>query len=164
MKLLFTNDWLREKIPSDPDHEPLAGGFPESEVEDGGRTAVMRERNVVQLRISLGVLVRKLRIREGLTIAELSEKADVAEDELLQVEHDPHYTARPRLIFQLSEYFKVSLVTLAQISGATHVVQRALYNEAVKFAAHSDDVSVLSGDELRLLDAFVALLNERTKV
>jgi hypothetical protein len=29
MKLLFTNDWLRRKILSDPDDEPSAGGEPE---------------------------------------------------------------------------------------------------------------------------------------
>jgi transcriptional regulator with XRE-family HTH domain len=166
MKLLFTIDGLRRKIAADPDDEPMAG-------DSGGRsvdhalaaenTAVIGENKVVPLRIALGVLVRQLRLREGLSIAQLSERAEVAEDEVRQVEHDPHYTARPRLIFNLSEYFGVSLVTLSQVSGTTHAVNRVLYNAAVKYAAHSDDVSVLTNEEREALDSFVAVLNERSK-
>jgi transcriptional regulator with XRE-family HTH domain len=111
----------------------------------------------------LGVFVRQLRSKEGLSIPELAERARVSEDELRLVEHDPHHTASPRLIFQLSEYFLVSLTTLSQMAGATHEVDRVLYNEAVKYAARSDDVSILTTDEQTALDAFVAMINERAK-
>jgi hypothetical protein len=50
------------------------------------------------------------------------------------------------------------------MSGTTHAVNRALYNDAVKYAAHADDMSALTDEERRTLDAFVALLHERTKV
>lgn len=173
MKLLFSNDWLLRKIESDPDVEPDAG-LPlcgAAEIEDmhhsdiqAENTAVMGDRNVVQLRVALGVLVRQLRLKEGLTVAELAVRAQVSEDELRQVEHDPHYTARPRLIYQLSIYFKVSLSTLSQMSGATHAVDRMLYNTAVKYAARSDDVSTLTPEERDALDTFVAMLNERSKL
>jgi transcriptional regulator with XRE-family HTH domain len=167
MKLLFTNEWLRQTVPNDPDNEPQAGGTPESGTQEtaaagvrAGSAAVVGARNVVQLRISLGVLVRQLRVRDRLTIAELSQKADVTEEELRRVEHDPHFTAGPRLIFQLSSYFGVPLTKLSQLSGATHVVDRILYNQAVRFAAHSDDVSRLTDDERTALEAFVTLLSE----
>ena len=58
--------------------------------------AVLGDRNVVHMRMALGVLVRQLRFSRGLSIAELAEQAQVAEDELRRVERDPHYTARPR--------------------------------------------------------------------
>lgn len=165
MKLLFTNDWLRRHATSDPDDEPTAGGPSGSSAHDmpGENVSVMAERNVVQLRIALGVLVRQLRLKEGLSIAELAERAGVSEEELRRVEHDPHYTARPRLIFQLSEYFKVPLSKLSQMSGSTHAVNRELYNTAVKYAAHADDVSILTPEERQALDTFVAILHERTK-
>ncbi len=165
MKLLFTNEGLRRKIAGDPDDEPTAGGPTESSVGSApaDNVAVIGERNVVQLRIALGVLVRQLRLKEGLSIAELSERSQVAEEELRQVEHNPHYTARPRLIYQLSEYFHVSLVTLSQMSGATHAVNRVLYNTAIKYAAHSDDVSALTSEEREALDTFVSILNERSQ-
>lgn len=164
MKLLFSNDWLRKTIPTDPDDEPEAGGTIDPSVHEAQmhseNTAVIGDRNVVQLRIALGTLVRQLRLKEGLSIVELAERADVSEDELRLVEHDPHYTARPRLIFQLSEYFKVQLVKLSQMSGTTHAVNRVLYNEAVRYAARSDDVSTLTNEERQALDAFVSVLNE----
>jgi transcriptional regulator with XRE-family HTH domain len=166
MKLLFTPEGLRRKIATDPEDEPTAGGFPEPAVEQAlaaENAAVIGDRKVVQLRIALGVLVRQLRIKEGLSIAQLSERAQVAEDELRQVEHNPAYTARPRLIYQLSNFFQVSLVNLSQMSGTTHSVNRALYNAAVKYAAYSDDVSTLTDDERQALDAFVAMLNERSR-
>ena len=171
MKLLFSNDWLRRMIASDPDDDveagpPLSGW---TEIEDVhhdelqvDNLAVMADRNVVQMRVALGVLVRQLRLKDGLSVAELAECALVSEDELHQVEHDPHYTARPRLIYQLSEYFNVSLSTLSQMSGTTHAVERTLYNTAVKYAAKVDDMSSLTSEERETLDQFVAVLNERS--
>jgi len=170
MKLHFTNDWLRQNIAADPGEDPEAGpaidGVPEVArltVQPTDNVAPAESRARVQLRIGLGVLVRKLRIRDGLSVAQLAERANVAEDELRQVEHDPHYTARPRLIHQLSEYFSVPLVMLSQMAGATHDIDRFLYNKVVKYAAHSDDVGTLSSEERTVLDAFVATLNERAK-
>ncbi len=166
MKLLFTIDGLRRKIAADPEDEPMAGG-PEGRSVDSTlaaeNAAIIGESKVVQLRIGLGVLVRQLRLRDGLSIAQLSERAQVAEDDLRQVEHNPHYTARARLIHQLSEYFGVSLTMLSQMSGTTHSVDRALYNDVVKYAAHSDDVSALTSEERETLHAFVAMLNERSR-
>lgn len=162
MKLLISKDWLRRKILADRDIDieagpPLSTEVPESDV------AVIGEQKVVQLRVALGVLVRQLRLRYRLSIAELAQRAEISEDELRCVEHDPHYTARPRLIRHLSSYFNVSLANLSQIAGATHAVNRSLYNTAVRYAAHSDDMSALTEEESRALDAFVAMLNERGK-
>ena len=161
MKLLFTNDWLRQGIAADPDSDPEAGPSITGTAE--ANVATIGEQKAVRLRIALGVLVRQLRMKEGLTLAQLAERAQVLEDQLRQVEHDPHYTASPRLIFQLSNYFKVSLVMLSQLSGATHTVERTVYNAALKYAACSDDVSTLTAEERVALDGFVALLNERAK-
>jgi transcriptional regulator with XRE-family HTH domain len=164
MKLLFTADWLRRKIASDPDVEteagrPLANPLPIADIERG-KVAVMPERNVVQLRIALGTLVHQLRLRERLTLQELAARADVSEEELRQVETNPTYTARPRLIYHLSHFFGVSLNNLSQMSGSTLAVDRRLYNEAVQYAAHSDDVAPLTDLQLEVLNGFVAVLNE----
>ncbi|MDP9009873.1 MAG: helix-turn-helix domain-containing protein [Pseudomonadota bacterium] len=170
MESKYTNDWLRRKIASDPDDDPEAGPMV-IPVTSGARHvsarpesfAVAGDRTGVPLRIALGVLVRQLRSSAGLSIADLAERADVSEEELRRVEHDPHYTARARLIHQLSSYFSVSLAMLSQMAGATHEVDRVLFNESVRFAARSDDVSRLTADESAALNAFVSLLNERAK-
>jgi transcriptional regulator with XRE-family HTH domain len=162
MKLLISKEWLQRKIAADRDIDIEAGPplWTEGLQPD---VAVIGEQKAVQLRVALGVLVRQLRLRDRLSIAELAQRAEISEDELRRVEHDPHYTARPRLIFQLSHYFKVSLANLSQMAGATHAVNRSLYNQAVRYAARSDDVSALTEEERRDLDAFVAMLNERGK-
>jgi transcriptional regulator with XRE-family HTH domain len=170
MESKYTNDWLRRKIASDPDEDPEAGPSVLPVISAVRRAsarpeslAVAGERTGVPMRIALGVLVRQLRSDAGLTIAELAVRADISEEELRRVEHDPHYTARARLIHQLSAYFSVSLAMLSQMAGATHEVDRVLFNESVRFAAHSDDVSPLSAEDRATLHAFVALMNERAK-
>ena len=162
MKLLFTNEWLQQRIAADPDTDPEAG-LSITGTSESANVTTIGEGKAVRLRIALGVLVRQLRMKEGLTLALLAERAQVLEDQLRQVEHDPHYTASPRLIYQLSTYFNVSLVMLSQLSGATHTVERSIYNAAVKYAACSDDVSTLTAEEKETLDVFVAMLNERSK-
>ena len=170
MESRYTNDWLRRKIASDPDEDPEAGPcvIPVSSgawraIAHPDSFAVASDRTGVPMRIALGVLVRQLRSSAGLSVAELAERADVSEEELRRVEHDPHYTARARLIHQLSAYFSVSLAMLSQMAGATHEVDRVLFNESVRFAAHSDDVSRLTPEDRAALHAFVSLLNERAK-
>jgi hypothetical protein len=163
MKLLFTADWLRRKIASDPDVEteagrPLTSPLPMEDIERG-KAAIMPERNVVQLRIALGTLVHQLRLRDRLTLEQLAARANVPEDELRQVETNPTYTARPRLIFQLSRHFGVSLNNLYQMTGTTHAVDRRLYTDAVQYAAHSDDAAPLTDAQQVSLNAFVVLLN-----
>lgn len=160
MRLHFSREWLRNKISTDPEVEVEACSALRVLPTDSSEV-VMGERNVVQLRLALGVLVRQLRLRDQLSVAELARKAQVSEGELRSIEHDPHYTAKPYLLFQLSEFFDVPLTKLSQMAGATRSVNRVLYNDAVRYAARSDDLDSLSEEELRDLNAFVALLQRR---
>ena len=170
MKMLFPQEWLRRKIDSDPDVDVEAGptlndwalfrDFGEESQEEKNLATVW-ERQVVPLRISLGLLVRQLRLRDGLTVEALAREARVSEDELNQVEHNPNYTARPRLIHNLSEYFEVRLEHLSQLAGATRKVDRRLYNTAMKYAAMSDEAAVLTLEQRDILNEFVAMLTER---
>lgn len=162
MKLLISKDWLLRKIASDRDID-IEAGRSLSAVGQKSDAAVIAEQKVVQLRTALGVLVRKLRLRDQLSIAELAYRTEVSEEELRCVEHDPHFTAGPRLIFRLSNYFNVSLENLSQMAGLKQAVERSLYNEAIRYAARSDDMSTLNEEERRDLDAFVAILNKRGK-
>jgi transcriptional regulator with XRE-family HTH domain len=167
MKLLFSTDWLMRKITADSDIETEAGKSLEGDdVPDDlarGKSAIVAPRNAVQLRIALGALVRQLRMRDGLTLSELAQRADISEEELRQVERNPSYTAGPRLLRNLSTFFGVSLNNLSQMSGATVAVERKLYNTAVEFAAHSDDISRLTAEQLEALEGFVGLLNDSNR-
>ena len=163
MKLLFSNEWLRRKITGDRDVETEAGRSltsPPIEEIESGKEAIMPARNVTQMRIALGTFVHQLRQREGLTLQELATRADVSENELRQVETNSSYTAGPRLIHKLSRYFGMPMNNLYQMSGRTYAVERRLYNEAMRWAAHSDDVTPLTNDQLEALNGFVAVLTQ----
>lgn len=165
MKLHFSTEWLQRTIAADPEWDIEAGApltdFNQLLPHEAADLATIEGPKVVRLRMALGTLVRQLRLKHQMTIAELATRANVSEEELRCVEHDPHYTAKPRFLFQVSNFFDVPLNKLAQISGATHAVERGLFNNAVKYAAKSDDLSVLSAEEAQTLDAFVAYLNQQ---
>lgn len=166
MKLLFTNEWLRQKIASDPDIETEAGRSltgPAIEEFESGKEAIMPARNVTQMRIALGVFVHQLRQRDGLTLEELAKRADVSESELRQVETNPTYTAAPRLIYKLSHFFGMQLNNLYQLSGRTLTVDRKLYNATVQWAAHSDDLTPLTHEQREALNGLVAVLSQRSE-
>ena len=160
MRLLFPKEWLRRKIESDPDVEveagpelndwALLGGLEDENVQEEN-LATVKERQVIPLRMSLGLLVRQLRLRDGLTVEALAKEAKISEEELNQVEHNPNYTARPRLIYNLSEYFEVRLEDLSQLAGTTRKVDRKLYNSAVRYAAMSDEAAVLTEEQRKFL-------------
>ena len=136
----------------------LIAGLDDSQEEN---LATVGDRQVVPLRISLGLLLRQLRQRDGLTVEELAERANVSEEELKQVEQNPQYTAPPRLIYNLSSYFEVRLEDLSQLAGATSTVNRKLYNAAIQYAAKSNEFAILTHEQSEILDVFVATLNER---
>ena len=170
MRLLFPKEWLRRMIDSSPDVEVEAGpelndwallGGLDDETLREENLANVKERQVIPLRMSLGMLVRQLRLRDGLTVEALAREAQVTEEELNQVEHNPNYTARPRLIYNLSEYFEVRLEDLSQLAGTTHKIDRKLYNTAVKYAALSDAAADLTKEQREILDQFVSMLQER---
>ena len=170
MKLSLSKSWLRRKIISDPDVEVEAGPELNKWARTGGfrgtppqerSLATIKERQVVPLRMSLSLLVRQLRLRDGLTVKALARKANVSEEEINQVEHNPNYTARPRLIYNLSEHFKVRLEDLSQLAGTTRKVERKLYNRAIQYAAMSDEAAALTEEQREILDGFVSMLNER---
>jgi hypothetical protein len=161
MNIRYSNEWLRRKISADPDAEPAAGSAPEAIASEN--TAAVGERIAPQLRHGLAFFVRQLRCRADLTIPQLALVADVSEDDLRRIEHDPHFTAGARLIYQLSEYFSVPLTELSQMAGLTQEIDRAFFNEVMRYAAYSDGVSTLTEQQRAALDSFVALVHQRAK-
>lgn len=169
MKLHFSNEWMRKKISnSHGDDAEVDSGF---DLGNQGceelltaESAPANDRVVRQLRVALGVFVSQLRRQKGLSIADLAAQADIDEEELRNVERDPNFTASSYLIFQLSEFFGVPIVNLSQMAGQTHAVDRAFYNEAVRYAAHSEDLSTMTREEGAALDVFVSMLRDKAKV
>jgi transcriptional regulator with XRE-family HTH domain len=166
MDMLFSREWLREQIASDPDFDTDAGTpagvlrsvgmfFP----PDLGETSY--DGNVARLKHAFGVLVRQLRKRDRLSLEDLAKRARVDLEDLRQIEQDPHFRPRPRVVHQLAQVFRVPERALLRLSGATSERDEQFVEEAYRFAAKSDDLSKLSRDEQRLLNEFVRFLSQQ---
>ena len=116
---------------------------------------------VEDLHRGLGTLLQMLRRREQLSIDELAQSANVSEVELRQIETDPSFDPNPRTIFQLEQYFKLDERSLVILSGAVHVENR-IREEAVRFAANSENIHGLTKEERKLLNQFVKFLKKHT--
>lgn len=166
LEILVSRDWLRSRISADPDVETDAGAA-FSEFEELGMFVAPdlvdapQKDSVKELSIAFGTLVRQLRRRDQLTVVELAKKADVEEEELRRIEHDASYKPRPRTVYQLANTFKVATERLMKLSGAKASNDERFKEEALKFAARSDDLSRLTDEERRLLNDFVAFLSKQ---
>lgn len=163
MELLFTREWLRDQIAGDPDLETDAG-TPAGILRSIGMffppalEALQEDPHVVRLKQAFGVLVRQLRRRDRLSIEDLAARARVVADDLRQIERDPHFVPRPRTVHQLASVFHVPERAFLRLSGATVEQDEGFFEEALRFAAKSDDMSKLSREEKSALNAFVQYL------
>ncbi|WP_158543256.1 helix-turn-helix domain-containing protein [Dyella psychrodurans] len=169
MKLHFSNEWMRKKVSEshgdDAEVDSRLGLMhPSTDELLTSESAPANDRVVRQMRLALGVFVSQLRRQGGLSITDLAEQADVDEEELRNVERDPSFTATAYFIYQLSEFFNLPLANLSQMAGQTHAVDRVFYNKAVRYAAHSEDLSTMTHEETDALNAFVATLRDTAKV
>ena len=116
---------------------------------------------VEDLHRSLGVLLQMLRRRKRLSVHELAQNARVSASELRCIELDPSFEPNPRTIFQLEQYFKLPERILVVLSGAVHV-NDDVREEAVRFAASSEDISGLTNEQRKHLNHFVKFLRKHT--
>lgn len=169
MKLCVDNEWLRQKIASDPLGEVEAGrsirrsADAVKAIEAAAETPETAEVVVVHparhSEAALGRLVHMTRRRDRLTIAQFAERVRVSTDEVTAIESDPHYAPRPRTVHNLATYMKVPARSLLSLLPDAPVVDRSLDDAVNKFAASSDDLSELSKSERRSLNDFVKFLS-----
>ena len=112
------------------------------------------------LSFAFGTLVRQLRRQRQLTIDALAAESAVEEKELLSIENEPRYEPKPRTVFQLAKYFHLSAKRLLQLAGGAVAFDAGLQREAVRFAARSDALTVLSPQEMESLQEFVRYLKD----
>lgn len=162
MEMLISQDWLRRKVESDPDVDTESGPSLAT-LESIGmflptELTPADENKVVSLVQAFGVLVRQLRRQKQWTVDELAKRARVDAEDLRQIERDPHFRPRPRVVHQLAEVFGMPERSLMKLSGATITQDNGFQEEAMRFAAKSDDMSKLSRDEQRALNDYVKYL------
>jgi transcriptional regulator with XRE-family HTH domain len=165
MEMLISPDWLRRKVESDPDVDTDAG--PSINLLEAigmflpAELIPAEENKVVRVVEAFGVLARQLRRQKQWTIEELAMRARVDAEDLRQIERDPHYRPRPRVVHQLSAVYGVPERPLMKLSGATITRDHDFEEKAMRFAAKSDDMSKLSREEQQALNEYVKYLIEK---
>ena len=113
------------------------------------------------LTVAFGTLVRLARRAKRLSVEQLAQKLAVDAEEVQKIEHDPAYQARPRTISSIAKYFELPLTEVMQLAGAAVSNDDSFRLKALKFAAHSDDMSALTKEELEMLQSFIRYLREK---
>ena len=158
MKIEITKEWCLRMAEIEANAEIGAGLYALDPVFDG-ETMPVNEANE-EPSIAFGRFVRLMRRDRGLTLEKLAEDTDVEIAELVEIEDDTHHKPELRTVYQLANYFKVPRSNLLQVAGLTAPRDNRLIHEAVRFAARSGSVAVLTPEERAALEAFVAVLSE----
>jgi len=114
-------------------------------------------------RLALGRFINLMRRNQGLSIEDLAHKADIEIGDLYSLENNAIHLPDARTLYQLSEAFGVSQEKLMGLSGLTHSNDDHYVEEAVRYAAKSASVEVLSDDEHSILNGFISVLSENIK-
>ena len=114
-------------------------------------------------RLALGRFINLMRRNQGLSIEGLAHKADIEIGDLYSLENNATHLPDARTLYQLSEIFDVSQEKLMGLSGLTHSNDDHYVEEAVRYAAKSASVEVLSDDEHSILNGFISVLSENSK-
>tara|TARA_E500000318_G_scaffold111388_1_gene129806 strand:- start:2641 stop:3150 length:510 start_codon:yes stop_codon:yes gene_type:complete len=167
MEMLISADWLRRKIKADPDIDVEAGPSL-SALEEAGmfispEFSKEGENTSEHLTSAFGVLIRQLRRQKKWSVEELAQKARVDPEDLRKIEMASNYRPRPRVVHQLSGVFNVPERSLMKLSGATVTHDHAFEEEAMRFAAKSDDLAKLNREEQQLLNDYVKYLIEQSE-
>lgn len=121
------------------------------------------EDNPEASRLALGRFINLMRRDQGLSIEDLAQKADIEIGELLSLENNASHLPDVRTLYQISEVFGVSQEKLMGLSGLTHSNDDNYVEEAVRYAAKSASIEVLSEEEHTILNGFISVLSENSK-
>lgn len=120
-----------------------------------------KESNEAPLTVAFGMLVCLARRSKKLSIQQLAVKLSVEVEEINQIERDPNYHSRPRTISAIAKFFDIPLTELMKLAGAAASNDETFRSKALKFAAHSDDMSALNGEEQKMLQSFIRYLRDK---
>ena len=159
---------MLDRIARALDHR-LAVQFVGTQCAQGGATSTvpLGDGEDFALRYGFREIARSLRRDNGFSINELAEKLEIQREEVLAMEQDPQYRARPFLIYKMSQLYGLPQTSLAMWAGAVtncksvgsdRISERPMKREYSRFAAKSESFARLTKEEKKTLDEFVKFL------
>src|ERR1051325_6466457 len=152
MKLKYSKEWYAKRIDLEGESE-IGAGLP-----GGPENSDNEELNFVDTRIALGAFVSVWRRNQGGDAARLAKKAGLKPQEILEIEHDPHYEPEPEAVRKLAKLFSLPAKPLLELAGLSQPQTAALREEAVRFAARSESVAARNEHERGAFEAFISAI------
>lgn len=160
MKIEYPKEWFVRSAEIEGDAEVGAGIPPTHRTTESPSYERM---GAIDTRIALGQFVELWRRNKGWNAEKLAQEAGIDTEEVLEIEHDPHCDPEPSAVSKLAEVFQVPSRKLLEIAGLVQDRTPRLREEAIRFAARSESLSVLSEMEKEAFEAFVTALTTDTE-
>jgi HTH-type transcriptional regulator, competence development regulator len=108
--------------------------------------------------LAFGRLINLQRRHEQMSLEALAEKADVALDDLINIERCEEVRLEPHTVHKIGIALNLPMPKLLQLSGLLDTEDREFREAALRFAARSEPVEKLSREEDQALSEFVQFL------
>lgn len=162
MRLQRSREWWLARARAEPD-VPISAGIPEVEKDERQCDLVGKagELEINDVPAIFSEFVHLLRRKRGLSIEEFADAVHIDVSEAQVLEEDPFYSPEPRTVYYIARAFNMPQAALNSYAGVTIANDFEAISGGQRFAARSESRSKLSGEELLLLNAIVAVLEER---
>lgn len=158
MKMPEMTDEVFLQLAREEDNASILAGSLEGILRKRG--SHVADSTVPVIKFAFGSLINLQRRSRQWTIEQLAERAEIHLDEAISIEEDPAYRPEPRAVLQLAKVLTLSVKNLLVLSGNSEVLSPELELAAVRFAARSKAVEMLSAVEASALSEFVTALAE----
>lgn len=155
MKFSNNREWLKKKAEAEDGCFVSVGGL---------ITRLGQAEGVAAAKPTRSAFVRLLQLarrERGLSWEQFAVKVGVPLEELVTVELDESFIPKPRTVFNLARFLRISEKKLMALSGLLIPKDAAFNEEAVLFAARSESVEKLSPEEHRALEEYIRFLSEQ---
>jgi transcriptional regulator with XRE-family HTH domain len=162
MRFERSKEWWLSRSRAEPDM-PISAGMavPDSEDVHPLGAKCPPEAADAEMPARFSEFVHLLRRRQGLSIEEFADKVNIDVQEAQVLEEDAFYCPEPRTIFYISKAFNLSQSALNEYVGLTIANDFEGVEGQQRFAARSESRTHLDSEELALLNAIVAALENR---
>ena|SRR3990167_4271731 len=161
MRFEVKREWLERRLAVGDDAEVMAGVADLDKLKREVAALSVTPGSLEGSATQFGRVIRFIREKKGWSISDLARKADIDEEELNKLEHEPGFQVEPRTVIQLASNLHLSKDKLLVVSGLVKPRGEAANSVSnLKFAANSNGLHNITADELDVIRALVEYLSE----
>ncbi|AWH30620.1 helix-turn-helix transcriptional regulator [Stenotrophomonas sp. YAU14A_MKIMI4_1] len=153
-------DWSLRMARLELGQEIRAGSFGLKDVPASVQTGALSETGT-ESKVVFARFVELMRRKRGLTVEQLAEACGIEVADVINIEDEDLTGIGPRTVYQLANWFEVSVSKLMQLAGLKNVEDATLAQQGLRFAARSNSMASLTKEEREALDEFVSGLGEQ---